>query len=516
MDGPRATAFGATRCRKGSRGVRRAIVTGILLFVAASAVAGSPIDTIAAAELLVESILPELGAVDADYIAFLYPERLTRGDTLAPYAPTQIPEAVDRLPHLIPYELTGPTWFAWVDLDPYARYAHDTLFVLISADEGTYSVHHERWWPVLNGVSLWVDDAEYWSERDWVASTLSGGRPCGASSAVCNPEAPGSDYFDWALVINGWSPGQPGEPGLAADAGEVCATLGRLGMRVSALGPGDASPESLEAFVVRLFTETPLYHCCDRLYFYIAAHASPGALWIGGERLSSGELARMLTTPGDTYVPSRVYVVLEAGYGGSFLPDLSSHSNINRVWTAAAADEPAYGDLDPDGDPNPQDVGGEWTSSFVAAAHRLLADDPISIRAVEYGREYVPLNRAMRASGAVNAAVLGGLSSPAEYVLTEAKPELLQTAIDYLARYDRAHHEAAGNLEEIIDAYDEMPCLEFLWFLHRSARHDPIPAPTPAFSYRVLKGYARDVAHSDWWEFCDLFWSVFTTDGDGP
>ncbi len=38
-----------------------------------------------------------------------------------------------------------------------------------------------------------------------------------------------------------------------------------------------------------------------------------------------------------------------------------------------------------------------------------------------------------------------------------------------------------------------------------------VAAPTREFSYRILKGYAKDVAHSDWWEFCDLFWEVFTT-----
>ncbi len=484
----------------------------ILVVVALAGVGGlaSALSGEQAAVLFEERILPEL-EIDSDYVAFLHPELLEAGDDLAPYAPTPIPDAVARLPYLIPYELTGSTWLVWVDLNPYARYAHDTLFVLIDATNGSYAVHPEAWWPVLNGVSLWVDEADYRDERNWIASSVSAELPSDRSGVACEPELPRSDFFDWALVINGWSTGQPGEAGFAADTRGVCAALSGLGMRVSVLEPGDASPEALEAHVIRLFTEIPLYHCCDRLYFYIACHATPGALWIGGQRLSSLELARMLTTPGDTYVPSRVYVLLEAGYGGSFLPDLSPHSNINRVWTASAAAEPAYADLDPLLDPNPEDAGGEWTSSFLGAMDRLLSDDPIAVRATEFGREYVPLNLALRNASPLNAAAVAGLSHPADYLFTDATPDYLLTAIDYLARYDRAHHAVGGNLDEMIALYEDSPCLEFLWFLHRAARHDTLPAPTPAFSYRVLKGYARDVAHSDWWEYCDLFWEVFTT-----
>jgi hypothetical protein len=492
--------------------VRSRIAAGLVAAVFAAGFGGvaAPLDGEQAAVLLVERILPELDIV-SDYVAFLHPVPLGADDELAPYAPTPIPDDVDRLPHLVPYELTGPTWFAWIDLRPYARYAHDALFVLIDANEGTYAVHRETWWPVLNGTSLWVDADDYWDEGKWVASSLPAGVPAGASAAICEADRSGGDYYDWALVVNGWSPGQPGEAGFSADARGVCEALNGLGMRVSTLEPEEVSPEALEAFVVRLFTEIPLYDCCDRLYFYFTCHASPGALWIGGQRLSSVELARMLTFPGDTYVPSRVYVMLEAGYGGSFIPDLSPHGNINRVWTASAADRPAYDDLDPAIDPNPEDSGGEWTSSFLAALDALLQGDAVAMQAAEFGREYMPLNMACRSLASLDAAALSGRSEPADYLLTDGRTEYLLAAVEYLAGYDRAHHRVQGNLDERIARYEEAPCLEFLWFLHNTARHDTLPAPTPEFSYRILKGYAKDVAHSDWWEFCDLFWEVFTT-----
>ncbi len=45
-------------------------------------------------------------------------------------------------------------------------------FVLIDATDGTYAVHAETWWPVLDGTSLWVEQAEYWNEENWVAPSI--------------------------------------------------------------------------------------------------------------------------------------------------------------------------------------------------------------------------------------------------------------------------------------------------------------------------------------------------------
>lgn len=486
----------------------------IIILVAGTTGAASTLDVNQVVDLVTTRILPKL-AIATDYVAFAHPRLLDKDDELSPYAPTPIPADIGQLPYLVPYDLDAPTWFVWIDLQPYARYAHDTLFVLIDATDGSYVVQAEMWWPVLNGESLWVEQDDYWNEENWIACSLSASMPSGTSTAICEPDLPGSDYYDWALVINGWSAGEPGKEGFSADTRGMCQALNGLGMRVSVLESGEASPEALEAHVIRLFTEIPLYRCCDRLYFYIACHSSPGALWIGGRRLSSMELARMLTLPGDTYVPSRVYVMLEAGYGGSFIPALSPHSNINRVWTASAANEPAIADLDPQIDPNPEDSGGEWTSSFLAAMARLLQDNPLAIKAAEFSREYMPLNMAFGSLDSLNAAILGGLSHPASYLFSDMDPEGLLEDVDYLARWDRAYHLNEGTLDETIALYEHAPCMELLWFLNNMARHDSLPRPLPEFNERIGKGAAKNLAHSDWWEFGDYFWEVFTHPFEG-
>ena len=61
----------------------------------------------------------------------------------------------------------------------------------------------------------------------------------------------------------------------AANAPRICKALNDLGMRVSALDPGKASPGALEAHVIRLFPEIPLYKCCDRPYFHITCTRHP-------------------------------------------------------------------------------------------------------------------------------------------------------------------------------------------------------------------------------------------------
>lgn len=80
---------------------------------------------------------------------FVYPEKLTAKDKLVDGpagAATEIP-------------IKGETTLIWIDLNPDARFAHATEYVLISA-EGTRVVKG-GWWPVLNGKPLFRDEKAY-------------------------------------------------------------------------------------------------------------------------------------------------------------------------------------------------------------------------------------------------------------------------------------------------------------------------------------------------------------------
>jgi hypothetical protein len=54
--------------------------------------------------------------------------------------------------------VAAPSWFAWIDDDPGAFFAHDTRFVLIDVVTGAVTVLASEWWPVVDGTSLWTDD----------------------------------------------------------------------------------------------------------------------------------------------------------------------------------------------------------------------------------------------------------------------------------------------------------------------------------------------------------------------
>ena len=493
------------------------LVAACLIALLASVIATAPrrptrtLDREQITALFEKEILPRL-ELPSTYIAFLYPRLLDTADVLCPYAPTPLPADVTLLPYPVPLSLRGPTWFVWLDLSPYARYSHPTRFVLIDARDGSFDVYDEAWWPLLNGESLWTELASYWDERNWIGSAGLMGRPHALTpSAVPDGSSPvGGDPFDWALLVNGWSAGEPGEREFAEEVHRVQQALEELGMKVTLLGPPDLTPGALEAEIARLFTEIPLYRCCDRLYLFVVSHASPGTLWIGGRALPASELARLVTFPGTTYVPSRTYLLLDVGYGGSFLPLLSPHGNITRAWTASAADEPAFGDLDPSTDPDPGDSGGEWTSSFLRALEAVISEDALAAASVEVGRYYMAINDAMRRAPSWNAAIQHGVSHPSAYLFSDADPEGLRNCTEYLAGWERQRRINDGTWGETLAQFADDPCEALFWFLYNMARHDALLAPSQDYNGRMGKGCAKDVAHSNWRDLCALFWDVFS------
>lgn len=74
---------------------------------------------------------------------YCYPYQLTKHDVL-----NDGPAGVGNSP----LQLDGPTMLIWIDLLPSARFAHPTVYVLIS--DGAVRQVKGNWWPVLNGKQI--------------------------------------------------------------------------------------------------------------------------------------------------------------------------------------------------------------------------------------------------------------------------------------------------------------------------------------------------------------------------
>lgn len=75
-----------------------------------------------------------------DSNVYLFPHELTSDDNLQDGSSGE------------PFKLADNTLLIWVDLHPEAKFAHPTVYILISSD-GT-RVKHGMWWPVLNGKQI--------------------------------------------------------------------------------------------------------------------------------------------------------------------------------------------------------------------------------------------------------------------------------------------------------------------------------------------------------------------------
>lgn len=87
------------------------------------------------------------------FAAFMADRPLGDGDTVCPQVAHQESAAAEGL-----VTLAAPTWFAFVDLVPEAKFAHDVRFVFVDAETGEVVVRNEEWWPVVNGSPIYETD----------------------------------------------------------------------------------------------------------------------------------------------------------------------------------------------------------------------------------------------------------------------------------------------------------------------------------------------------------------------
>lgn len=329
--------------------------------------------------LLNQVIKPD--QVTSKIIAFIYPQPLKPGDTVAPaYTPDKAHRAA------------AEEWFFWIDDTPYARFAHPTRFAFVNRTTSEVTTTKERWWPVINGVNRFTDDAEYWNTENWAFSNVTPEKK--TASAIPPYKVPVllavTHNPDSALVINGWHPGETdgrGDNGgeFNFDANSMYHTLTAAGFKTSYLGPaedknqdrtGRANLGTIEKYLEEKAKEMVP---CETLMIYITAHGNSldwnddgtpddGYVCVDDETLAGWRLKGWLEKFKRCV---HIHVIIDACYSGAMIPELMGVTE--QVLTAADDKSPAYFDLDAN-DVDPSDQGGEFTSGFANGLGETLVD----------------------------------------------------------------------------------------------------------------------------------------------
>ncbi|MBU6996165.1 MAG: hypothetical protein HXS41_00860 [Theionarchaea archaeon] len=291
-------------------------------------------------------------------LVFLWPSPLRPSDQIAPFAPLALPLKVTELPYLIPHSLNEETWFFWVDDCPAAKFAHPTRFIFYSIATGACNVYSERWWPVLNGIPLWVDSSSYWDTSYWVHNPGIE-QPHASPAGSVSSDVGHSDVKDRALLINGWGSGQPLGSDMAEDERGMQEALVSVGFTTESASTSSEIKQVLVAW-------SRIMRPDETLLIYITAHGDKGMFLVQKEVFTITDLVAFLT-PFDSGV--HIHIILDTCHAGYSLSTLKSEAEL--VIAAAGEKDAAYGDCDPADDMNPSDSGSEFTSGLVITIKEL-------------------------------------------------------------------------------------------------------------------------------------------------
>lgn len=341
-----------------------------------------------AAELVLQNVVKP-DELDHPVIVFAWPVILQAGDKIDGYRLPEMEESGAIR------DISDETWFFWIDDAPAAKFAHPTRFVFINQETGELDVIEDLWWPLLNGEGLWVETKDYWNEDNWAFTNLEWRRSISGTSLetvivehsagtlllsqslreitfgdIQQPASPGA-----AIVINGWKSPQTVKEDMETDADGMHDIFDDLGFDTTYLGPPeDDNPDrDGEVDLGTLFDwfnkKAEELVPCQTLFVYITSHGYAK----DGEGIADGIPEGILDHLLEKFNPGvHIIVIIDTCYAGSFIDNLIDVADV--IITATSATQSAYGDYDPEDDPNKDDQGSEFTSGFIEDWNRILDD----------------------------------------------------------------------------------------------------------------------------------------------
>lgn len=286
-----------------------------------------------------------------DLIAFRLAKPLTNGQVVSPFL------------GLGPaFRAKGRWWFFWVDDEPFARYAHATRYVFVNQATGKLRVVAQSWWPLVGGEAPWFTSEEYWDASSWAFSTVPKREPPPAAPArpAGRTLAPtGLFTEECAIIVDGAGDQKAGTPEDVAGMVAAMEIFGFTHVEIDA----PASKQLLEESVALAAQEG-----CKDMLIYISSHGVDQQIVIGGRMYTAAELNALMAR----YPAVEFKIVLDACRAGSWIEPLGKRPKI--IITSSNFDEVSYGDTDTPTDPNPGDVGGEFTSGLVEDLKAIPTD----------------------------------------------------------------------------------------------------------------------------------------------
>lgn len=267
------------------------------------------------------------------------------------------------------------SWFFWIDDDPKAQFEHGTRFVLINAKTGRVKVIARNWWPVIGKKAPWYAFADYWKSSNWAFSNVTAPAPPAAAARVSiaakNPQVHAAASTDeCAVIIDGSGDAKAGFP---VDVANMDTTIKAFGMTSKKLTPPNNNKADFEKAAGDLIKDG-----CKDVLLFLAGHGSAASITMGTGNYTAAELKALI----DKHPTIGFKVVVQACKSGSWVTPLAGKTTLITITSTDSALPSYSADPDTAADPNPNDVGSEFTSGLVEDLLLTLID-PMAMQRVQ-------------------------------------------------------------------------------------------------------------------------------------
>lgn len=231
------------------------------------------------------------------------------------------------------------SWFLWIDESAFARFEHETRFVLVNGTTGAITDDvPARWWPVHNGVELYDDEIERRSSPDLVwnlGAPVDGGptvRPFPWAAELRRRRGfPARASGGWGIIISPYSPTT--HPSIGADVTRMINVFDELGV-----SHGPPVVEETPSTTLSAILDLP--HDCDKLWVYWTGHGGVDELGFPGD--VGGMSAEIFACALELLDAKDYCVIIDACHSTSVLDNLAAKGIAGFHVASAQNDQVSY------------------------------------------------------------------------------------------------------------------------------------------------------------------------------